>query len=256
MTPPIFTPDGTEVEEVILPDGSKAFEVIAPDGTVVFVGDAIPDSVVNHYDATEDERSLGDVSSVNDLIGEIDLQNGTQFELIDSGISSGRSYELDGINDHLEWNNGGISPPFTWFTVVQVNSDHRGTVFDKGGGGTSDTVGGVEIREGNWEWRVGYNGVGEIITISASLNEPTLLVGYVDSDGDANFRVHDPNLTTNSEPGDYDGWPSFVDVGRDDRDQRYFDGLIGEIALANDGYDDDPHLQSFEDDLLNKWGIE
>ena len=38
MTPPIFTPDGTEVEEVILPDGSEAVEVIAPDGTVVFEG--------------------------------------------------------------------------------------------------------------------------------------------------------------------------------------------------------------------------
>ena len=48
MTPPIFTPDGAEVEEVILPDGSEASEVIAPDGTVVFEGDTIPDSVVNH----------------------------------------------------------------------------------------------------------------------------------------------------------------------------------------------------------------
>ena len=45
MTPPIFTPDGTEVEEVILPDGSEASEVIAPDGTVVFERDVIPDSV-------------------------------------------------------------------------------------------------------------------------------------------------------------------------------------------------------------------
>ena len=53
MTPPIFTPDGTEVEEVILPDGSKASEVIAPDGTVVFE-DAIPDSVVSRPDDTND----------------------------------------------------------------------------------------------------------------------------------------------------------------------------------------------------------
>ena len=50
MTPPIFTPDGTEVEDVILPDGSTAAEVIAPDGTVVFEGDVIPDSLTDNFD--------------------------------------------------------------------------------------------------------------------------------------------------------------------------------------------------------------
>ena len=53
MTPPIFTPDGTEVEEVILPDGSEASEVIAPDGTVVFEGIEIPDSELYRYEFDE-----------------------------------------------------------------------------------------------------------------------------------------------------------------------------------------------------------
>ena len=58
MTPPIFTPDGTEVEEVILPDGSEASEVIAPDGTVVF--NAIPDSEVISRPEDDDSVSVDD----------------------------------------------------------------------------------------------------------------------------------------------------------------------------------------------------
>jgi len=45
MSPPIFTPDGSEVSEIVLPDGSTTSEVIGPDGNVVFeAGPDIPDS--------------------------------------------------------------------------------------------------------------------------------------------------------------------------------------------------------------------
>ena len=56
MTPPIFTPGGTEVEEVILPDGSEASEVIAPDGTVVFEGVGGPALTIGGRDADGDIR--------------------------------------------------------------------------------------------------------------------------------------------------------------------------------------------------------
>ena len=32
---PIYTPDGTEVSEVVLPDGSTASEVVGPDGNTL-----------------------------------------------------------------------------------------------------------------------------------------------------------------------------------------------------------------------------
>jgi len=48
MSPPIYTPDGSEVSEIVLPDGSTASQVIGPDGNVVFeAGPDIPDSVVS-----------------------------------------------------------------------------------------------------------------------------------------------------------------------------------------------------------------
>jgi len=51
MSPPIYTPDGSEVSEIVLPDGSTASEVIGPDGNVVFeAGPDIPDSVVENWE--------------------------------------------------------------------------------------------------------------------------------------------------------------------------------------------------------------
>jgi len=51
MSPPIYTPDGTEVSEIVLPDGSTASEVIGPDGNVVFeAGPDIPDSGVDNWE--------------------------------------------------------------------------------------------------------------------------------------------------------------------------------------------------------------
>jgi len=64
MSPPIYTPDGSEVSEIVLPDGSTASEVIGPDGTVVFeAGPDIPDSVVDNFEEIlyEDEgKTLSD----------------------------------------------------------------------------------------------------------------------------------------------------------------------------------------------------
>jgi hypothetical protein len=52
MSPPIFTPDGSKVREIVLPDGSTATEVVAPDGSIVFTP-PIPDSGI--IDSFEDE---------------------------------------------------------------------------------------------------------------------------------------------------------------------------------------------------------
>jgi len=57
MSPPIFTPDGTEVSEIVLPDGSTASQVIGPDGNVVFeAGPDIPDSDVYLHDDFGDNK--------------------------------------------------------------------------------------------------------------------------------------------------------------------------------------------------------
>lgn len=47
----IFTPDDSEVSEIVLPDGSQASEVVAPDGSVVWTAAPdIPDSVIDNFE--------------------------------------------------------------------------------------------------------------------------------------------------------------------------------------------------------------
>jgi hypothetical protein len=84
MSPPIFTPDGNEVSEIVLPDGSTASEVIGPDGNVVFEGGPdIPDAVVAQYlfeDDSDPSVAIDDVGSNNaDITGatyDADAQSG------------------------------------------------------------------------------------------------------------------------------------------------------------------------------------
>jgi len=71
MSPPIYTPDGSEVSEIVLPDGSTASQVIDPDGNVVFeAGPDIPD--------IEDYES-GDLSSWSNTAN-FSVQQTTVFE--------------------------------------------------------------------------------------------------------------------------------------------------------------------------------
>jgi len=69
MSPPIYTPDGSEVSKIVLPDGSTASEVIGPDGNVVFeAGPDIPDSVIWQVPMSE-----GSGTVASDAVGDADL---------------------------------------------------------------------------------------------------------------------------------------------------------------------------------------
>jgi len=72
MSPPIFTPDGSEVSEIVLPDGSTASEVIGPDGNVVFeAGGDIPDSGISRWQYEDDSDTSIAVDSWGNNDGSI-----------------------------------------------------------------------------------------------------------------------------------------------------------------------------------------
>jgi hypothetical protein len=59
MSPPIFTPDGSKVNEIVLPDGEKASEVVAPDGSVVFEDPIRRSGIIDSFeDGNLDEYTL------------------------------------------------------------------------------------------------------------------------------------------------------------------------------------------------------
>jgi hypothetical protein len=93
MSPPIFTPDGSEVAEIVLPDGSTASEVVAPDGSVVFEG-GIPDGLTNRWKIDE-----GTGSSLADSVGIQPLTTNGATWVSNSKFTGGAALDHDGSDD-------------------------------------------------------------------------------------------------------------------------------------------------------------
>jgi len=101
MSPPIYTPDGSEVSEIVLPDGSTASQVIGPDGNVVFeAGGDIPDSGVARYEFEQD---------VTDSWGTFDGTDNTSAGYVTGQVGS-FAKDLDGTDDYVDF---GYHPEFT-----------------------------------------------------------------------------------------------------------------------------------------------
>jgi len=134
MSPPIYTPDGSEVTEIVLPDGSTASEVVAPDGSVVFdAGPDIPDSVVAQYDARE-EASVGDISTIDDLIGSFGLSGSAS--VIESGIDGQQTYRFNGSETMEHDQTIATDDPFAFVFVAQQQepADSNSAYMDGGTG--------------------------------------------------------------------------------------------------------------------------
>src|SRR6056297_1479058 len=101
MSPPIFTPDGSEVTEIVLPDGSTASQVVGPDGSVVFdAGPDIPDSAEVQVNAKQ-LTGFSDGDNVNprpDQVAGNDLAGSGTFR--PSGVNGNQSVEYESSDGH------------------------------------------------------------------------------------------------------------------------------------------------------------
>ena len=225
------------------------------DGSII---SSIPDSVIHHYDATQ--LNLDDEDSVTtwpDLAGDEDLTAGDAptYHSDVSEFGALPAVSFDGANNYLEYS-GDFDVPYSIFIVNIHESDgedDRKTLMDINGGGTFDTGGGGfehgEFDETLWFVRTERPPTSKDIVTKGDAH---LVVGTA-IDGEEELRIHDPNLRSKSQSGSLNDVDFFA-LGRDDRDQRYFEGYVGEIAIALGEFDSE--LEQFEDDLKNKWGIE
>ena len=213
----------------------------------------IPDSVVHHYDASQDERSLGSVSSIPDLVGSIALDDGTEVTLTDNGINSVQSYDTDGVEDYLLFDGNTITTPWTFIAVLRVRSSDRQMMFDHGGGGFASGDGGFDFIDPENDIRYG-NGSSEIQVNDFNAVNNTFVTVIEQTSSNATLRFRDPTVVEDTAEVSGLSWNnSVIDFFRDSRDQRYIDSFQAEIAVADSGFDSE--LQDFEDDLVGKWGI-
>jgi len=107
MSPPIYTPDGSEVTVAVLPAGSTASEDVAPDGSVVFeAGPDIPDSGVARLtfdDADTSGSTALDIWNSNDA-----TINGATTGVAGANqtYTTNQAYSFDGSNDFVEYSLG------------------------------------------------------------------------------------------------------------------------------------------------------
>jgi len=143
MSPPIYTPDGSEVSEIVLPDGSTASEVIDPDGNVVFeAGPDIPDSVVSR---PEDTRSASGRTQQNGIIIETHTEwpdIGARLSSMGSGMTRAYLYRMSDAQllsdvDISNLTNGdivtfGLNSPLSANTEFALTVDAEGSEFTIG----------------------------------------------------------------------------------------------------------------------------
>jgi hypothetical protein len=150
MSPPIYTPDGTEVNEIVLPDGSTASEVVGPDGNVVFEAEPdIPDSV--DYQAletsnTDNNNTLNgavinpnvELSGINPTVGWNGGTKPADIVVFEGGIS-GTEVARKGLSSTAEGDKISVSVTMSAGTDYAIVGDNGGSIwtFDHDAGDTS-----------------------------------------------------------------------------------------------------------------------
>ena len=246
MAPPIFTPDGTEVEEVILPDGSEASEVIAPDGTVVFE-DPIPDSGLLHdYDADQLGLTGGDtVNTFTDQEGDQGASASGSPTFRESAINDEAAVEYDGSNDGHIASGVDVGQPLVIITVYEANNTTASMRLMSGDG----------ERFGKWatdsddRYRIdaGTRNAG-----SSAATGPNIFSAIFDGE-DSAIRINGSTDTTgDSGTNKIDG----LDMGfLSDPEQEHFDGYIARMLIYDENQMEDGQLEEIEEFFGEKYNI-
>jgi len=142
MSPPIYTPDGSEVSEIVLPDGSTASQVIGPDGNVVFeAAPDIPDSVVarpaDDGTATNEDRLFGLQIETSQAWAEFQAEISSNtvgastayiYRVSDSALMDQIDISGSSPGDVVTFSDAGLSEN----TVYNVVLDNGGGSYDSG----------------------------------------------------------------------------------------------------------------------------
>ena len=217
----------------------------------------IPDSVIHRYDARQ--LNLDDEDSVTtwpDLAGDEDLTAGDAptYHSDVSEFGGLPAVSFDGANNYLEYS-GDFDVPYSIFIVNIHESDgdnDRNTLMDLNGGGTFNTTSGGGFEHGARDSTL-WSSSGDAIEKNIVTKGDAHLVVGTAIDGQEELRIHDPDLRSESQNESLNDVDFFA-LGQDDRGQRYFEGYVGEIAIALGEFDSE--LEQFEDHLKDKWGIE
>ena len=218
-------------------------------GLMSVAADDIPDSqtLQVHYDAQDVESDQETITSVSDLSGngyDLDASEhgGSEFTYVTDGINGNPSFELDG-GDHLFGPTfSSVGQPYTIYTVVETFD------FDSEAAAVSMNDDGFHQHGHRAESDDGWV-VNSSTLLNGSTDSNIAILGGIYDDSDSEIR-EDGAQTGSGDAGDGD--INSISVGRlRDRDGRYWDGLIGEVAVWN-GI---PDIDAVDEYFAEKWDV-
>jgi len=205
----------------------------------------IPDAVVAHFDATE-EDSTGSISSIDDLGGDFDLSG--SCTVIDNGINGLRTYRFDGTDDRMSTDDFVTgTEPFGYIFVAQLqDSTTNNFMID---GRSEDEFRLQDDDGGAWDIRRGNESVGAGGTIDE--DEHVFFMEAFDTD---RMLLEVDGTEKVDESGGAADLTGITLADRGDHNGNHAEIDFGEIFVT------EGHSQSDIDDLKNilkdKWGID
>ena len=203
---------------------------------------AIPDSVVARYSAKEDERSTGNISTIDDLVGDNDLSGSA--EIIEDGVNGNRSYRFDGTESMTD-TDFSTTDDFAIFIVAEIQEtlDSGNMLFGETATqnpSLQDDSGGVY----EWDWD-DFDG--------AQISEkpqPTVILCTLD-DGDGAIEVNNQFTDSNSLASNtMDG---FEIAGRNDGDEQ-LEVDVGEVSILDEPSEED--IDNERQRLIDEWDFD
>lgn len=221
MSPPIYTPDGSEVTEIVLPDGSTASEVVAPDGSVVFeAGPDIPDSVIHRYTF----ENNGDTATLTDSVGSAD---GTISGMTYTTSQADDNYAGEFASDDEVTIPASEPAPISFCFDAYPRSD--GAMVSWGFDFGNDQ--GIAIKTTvNDELQIIYGGSGAITTASLSLNTRQHIAVTVSDTDD--ITVYFDGVQDSSATGSNSGWGGNSALGSESG-SNYGDVILDDVDVDN-----------------------
>jgi len=246
MSPPIYTPDGSEVSEIVLPDGSTTSQVIGPDGTVVFeAGPDIPDSAVAQFNA-QNLSGFSDGNTVTTWPEEVSGNDGTGSATYrPSAINGHPALEFDGSSDEFSATVGTFSQPNTIFAVVDLETSQYAAVTSERTDAGSNRHN-LQYDGNNSSWAIfagnGLTGADDqaVVLLSTLVDGASTVIrqnGTQTASGDAGSEAFEA-VRIGFMPG---------------ANGRYFDGYIGFVEI-HDGTPTNG-LTTREQEIADLWDI-
>jgi len=235
MSPPIYTPDGSEVSEIVLPDGSTASQVIGPDGNVVFeAGSDIPDSGVARWtfdDADTSGSTAIDVWGANDgtITGATTGATGAN-----QTYNTNEAYDFDGTDDHVTAPlplSGSVDVSLSFWLNTGSTTGTRGIVQMGTGDSNNESAFGVIIINGTYQI-AGFGGSFDFDTdISTSTNSWEFITATYNSSTDAVTFYVDGVQQASTTLGYTINSSGDTQIGREIDNSDNYDGSLDDIRV-------------------------